>query len=140
MALLLVPSLAWADEPICKIIDGDTFHFCNGMRVRLDSIDAPERREPFYWESRKALASLLQTRNVAVTNCRTDDTGKRQACGVFADGRDVQAELVRMGLAWDWPKYSGGRYQTEETAAKAARRGVWVDDKATNLHWATRQR
>jgi endonuclease YncB( thermonuclease family) len=55
---------------------------------------------------------------------------------VFADGRNVEAGSD--GSCWDWPKYSGGLYRTEEAEAKVARRGVWVDDKATNLHWATR--
>jgi endonuclease YncB( thermonuclease family) len=84
---------------MCKVVDGDTFHFCNGFKVRLDSIDAPEHGEPFYWESRRALANMLQTKDVTVTDCHTDRTGKRQACKVYADGKDVQAELVRMGMA-----------------------------------------
>lgn len=26
------------------------------------------------------------------------------------DGRDLSAEMVRLGLALDWPKFSGGKY------------------------------
>jgi len=26
------------------------------------------------------------------------------------DGRDIACEMVKMGAAWDWPKYSGGYY------------------------------
>lgn len=127
-------------DPICKVIDGDTFHFCNGTKVRLDSIDAPEKKEPFYWESRRALAELLQTRNIRVEGCRTDETGKRQACQVYADDKDVQAELVRMGMAWDWPKYSSKRYMQLEKEAKTQRRGFWVNPESENIHWSQRSR
>jgi hypothetical protein len=54
-------------------VDGDTFHFCDGLKVRLDSIDAPEHGEPFYWESRRALADMLQTKDVKVTDCHYDN-------------------------------------------------------------------
>jgi endonuclease YncB( thermonuclease family) len=116
------------------------FHFCNGLKVWLDGMDAPESKEPFYWESRQALADLLQTRDIKVFDCRTDSTGKRQACQVYADGKDVQAEMVKEGMAWDWPKYSGGRYAQQEQDAKASKQGVWVNDQATQLHWGVRKR
>ena len=32
------------------------------------------------------------------------------------DGRDLSAELVKMGLAIDWPKFSGGAYRHLEPA------------------------
>jgi len=39
------------------------------------------------------------------------------------DGRDLGAELVRSGLALDWPKFSGGKYRHLEPAD--ARRKLW---------------
>ncbi|KRB58976.1 nuclease [Rhizobium sp. Root708] len=42
------------------------------------------------------------------------------------DGRDLSAELVRMGLALDWPKFSGGKYRHLETVD--ARRKLWRAD------------
>ncbi|HEY9685403.1 MAG TPA: thermonuclease family protein [Coleofasciculaceae cyanobacterium] len=126
--------------PICKIVDGDTYHYCDGTKIRLDSVDTPEKGEPFYWVARRSLADLLQTRDIKLEGCHTDTTGKRQACRVFANGKDVQAELVRQGMAWDWPKYSGGKYQAEEREAMEAKRGLWVDSKATEVHWGTRKR
>lgn len=139
MVAITSSTLALA-EPICKVVDGDTFHFCNGLKVRLDGIDTPERKEPFYFEARRALAELIQTRDVKVSNCYLDGTGKRQACQVFADGKDVQAELVRQGMGWDWPKYSKGRYAQQEKEAKASKRGLWINDAASRIHWQKRDR
>ena len=39
------------------------------------------------------------------------------------DGRDLAAELVRSGLALDWPKFSGGKYRHLET--QDARKRLW---------------
>jgi endonuclease YncB( thermonuclease family) len=139
ITLLLTTQTVFA-EPICKIVDGDTFHFCDGQKVRLDGIDTPEKGEPFYWEARRALASLLQTPNIKVFDCRVDTTGKRDACQVFADGKDVQAELVKQGMAWDWPKYSKGRYSKFEQSARESKTGFWVDAQTETLHWAKRHR
>lgn len=46
------------------------------------------------------------------------------------DGRDLAAELVRTGLALDWPKFSGGRYRHLE--APDARRRLWRADARQN--------
>jgi len=42
------------------------------------------------------------------------------------DGRDLAAELVRRGLALDWPKFSGGKYRHLETPD--ARQRLWRAD------------
>lgn len=42
---------------------------------------------------------------------------------LLPDGRDLAAELVRCGLALDWPEFSGGKYRHLEPAE--ARRKLW---------------
>lgn len=69
-----------------------------------------------------------------------DDTGVRQACQVTADGKDVQAEIVKLGLAWDWARYSGGKYAALEDKARNAKCGLWVDNRASEIHWGKRER
>lgn len=137
---LVLVTPAFGEAPVCKVVDGDTFHLCDGLKVRLDAVDTPEQGEPFYWEARSALARLIQTPDLKLSDCRTDRTGKRQACKVHADGKDIQAELVRQGMAWDWPRYSKGRYASEEKEAKIEKRGLWKDERATSIHWKTRNR
>ena len=40
---------------------------------------------------------------------------ERQRC-YLSDGRDLSAEMVKLGLALDWPKFSGGKYRELETS------------------------
>ncbi|KJZ20956.1 nuclease [Loktanella sp. S4079] len=44
-----------------------------------------------------------------------DDYGRTVAHCYLPDGRDLSAEMVKLGLAIDWPKYSGGKYSEMET-------------------------
>jgi endonuclease YncB( thermonuclease family) len=127
-------------EPVCKVIDGDTFKLCDGTSIRLSGIDAPEKGEPYYWDARKALAGLIQTHDLKLTNCHTDDTGKRQACDVFADGKDIQADIVKAGFAWDWPAYSHGRYSKIEAEAASNKLAIHSDPSIAERHWQSRQR
>ena len=42
------------------------------------------------------------------------------------DGRDLAAEMVKLGLAIDWPKYSSGKYRQFEQAG--IRKKLWRCD------------
>lgn len=55
-----------------------------------------------------------------------DVHGRTVAVCRLGDGRDLSAEMVRCGLAIDWPKYSGGKYGDLELPE--ARRKLWLAD------------
>lgn len=38
---------------------------------------------------------------------------------------DIGEWLVRQGLAFDWPRYSRGKYAAAQHEAKQAERGIW---------------
>lgn len=113
------------------IIDGDTIDI-TGTRVRLEGIDAPEMaqscgRPAGSWECGKAAAEALRrmTANREVScEDRGADTYGRMLGVCFIDGRDINAELVRAGLAWAFVKYSQS-YVGEEAQARAAHLGIW---------------
>lgn len=113
-------------------IDGDTLDLA-GKRVRLEGIDAPEieqtcgRRWLGTWNcgraAQKALDRLVDGRRVECDSVGTDKYGRNLGlCRV--DGRDLNAELVRQGMAWAFVKYSDS-YVAEEQAARAAKSGIW---------------
>lgn len=121
-----------------RAIDGDTLA-CGGERVRLYGIDAPEMHgashlstfsaPPPAWvapAARRRLAELLRgpVRCTPAGDGR-DRYGRLVARCSSGAAPDLGAELVREGLAVDWPRYSDGAYAGEEAAARRGRRGLW---------------
>lgn len=134
LATLLLPaerSLA-ALAGQATVIDGDTLELA-GRRVRLEGIDAPEaaqscpRRIVGSWACGKAaarqLARMIDGKRLRCDERGTDSYGRM--LGVcFADGLDVNAQMVRTGYAWAFVKYSDS-YVQEEAAARARSVGIW---------------
>lgn len=118
-----------------RIIDGDTIDV-GGIRVRLEGIDAPElgqrcrtwRGRP--WDcgdaARRSLDRLIDGRSVACQSVGIDTYGRILAqCSV--NGLDLGAELVRLGFAWAFLKYTHA-YEVIEMESRARRVGVWNGD------------
>lgn len=122
-------------EGPARVIDGDTLDV-GGERVRLEGIDAPEltqtcpRRLIGTWACGKAAARELRRkvegREVSCQARGTDKYGR--TLGVcFVAGNDVNAEMVRLGFAWAFRKYSSS-YVREEAQARAQHAGIWQAD------------
>ena len=116
-----------------RIIDGDTIDV-GDVRIRLEGIDAPEkgqrcaRRWFGTWGcgemAIKQLNRMLAGRTVSCEARGHDKYGRvLGVCSV--DGDDINARLVRDGLAWAFVKYSQ-RYVREEAEARASKRGVFA--------------
>ena len=115
-----------------RVIDGDTIDIA-GTRVRLEGIDAPEiaqtcgRRMLGTWrcgEAATAAMRRLTAEQVLSCDRRGVDKYKRVLGVCFNAGKDINAEMVREGLAWAFVKYSQS-YVREEAQARAERVGVW---------------
>jgi endonuclease YncB( thermonuclease family) len=120
-------------------IDGDTIDV-GGTRIRLEGIDAPEsgqtcnRRYRLGWwacgtAATNALIRMLEGRTVRCEPRGTDRYGRMLAV-CFADGRDINAAMVREGHAWAFVRYSQA-YVAEEKAARAEGRGIWQAESET---------
>ena len=106
----------------CWVIDGDTI-VINKVRVRLAGIDAPELDHPWGQRSKWALVRLCKGQTVTA-RIKPEISYDRIVAECFLpDGRDLGAELVRCGLAIDWPKFSGGKYRHLEP--QDVRRKLW---------------
>ncbi|HWK33445.1 MAG TPA: thermonuclease family protein [Hyphomicrobium sp.] len=120
-----------------RIIDGDTLDVA-GERVRLEGIDAPEmtqtcgRNSSGAWKCGVAaagrLAELVRGHTVTCENRGHDKYGRMLGI-CFVKGRDINAEMVREGLAWAFVRYSQ-TYVHEEAQARAARAGIWQGEAA----------
>jgi endonuclease YncB( thermonuclease family) len=109
----------------CWVIDGDTI-VIDKVHLRIAGIDAPELDHPWGRQSKWALVQLCKGQTVTA-RIKPEMSYDRLVAECFLpDGRDLAAELVRCGLALDWPKFSGGKYRHLEPAD--ARRKLWRAD------------
>jgi micrococcal nuclease len=114
---------------VVRIADGDTITILvdrKQVRVRLSTIDAPERGQDFSQRSRQALADLVFCKEVRIETHGKDRYG-RVIGDVFVGGKPVNEIMVREGWAWNFVKYSRSPRLAElERQARAERRGLWA--------------
>ncbi len=117
------------------VVDGDTLDL-GTVRIRLEGIDAPElsqtcgRRWIGTWRCGDAAAKALR-RLVDGQSIRCESRGRdkyKRVLGVcFAGSTDINAEMVRLGHAWAFVKYSR-TYVPVEAEARVTRAGIWQGD------------
>ena len=119
-------------EPIDKVlegsayvVDGDTIKI-QKTQVRLFGVDAPEINHPYGKKAKWALVSLCKGQRVRAEVTAEDAHGRTVAKCYLEDGRDLSAEMVKLGMAIDWPKFSGGKYRSLELPD--ARKKLWLAD------------
>jgi endonuclease YncB( thermonuclease family) len=114
---------------VVSVQDGDTISVMRGgraERVRLDGIDAPERRQEFGSRAKQFLSEIVFGEIVTV-DVRDRDRYGRTVGRVFVRGRDAGLEVVRAGLAWHFTRYSSDALlASAERDARSARRGLWT--------------
>lgn len=129
MRVVVVQSTQTTLQPVekilrgsCWVIDGDTI-VIDKVRIRIAGIDAPELDHPYGQQSKWALVKLCKGQTVTA-RIKPELSYDRLVAECFLpDGRDLAAEMVRAGLALDWPKFSGGKYRHLEQAD--ARKKLW---------------
>lgn len=138
--LLLVAHCAWATPiqgRVVGIADGDTVTVLDGNnqqhKIRLSGIDAPEKAQPFGARAKANLSAMVFGKEV-VAECGKVDRYRRDICKILVDGRDVNIEQVKAGLAWWYRNYAREQspkdredYEVAEFQAKIQRLGLWAD-------------
>ena len=140
VAILILPAIVLAGQFKCtRVTDGDTITVVtDGQKVtiRLVGIDAPEKSrskhqpgQPFSQTSTKYLASLVLNNHVDIVSYGTDRYGRTLGV-VYVDGKDVNLEMVRAGLAEVYrgrpaKGFDNEPYQKAEDAARRAGVGMW---------------
>ena len=109
----------------CWVIDGDTI-VINKITIRLFGIDAPELDQPYGQKAKWALLNLCKGQVVHAVFDGSLSHDRTVAICYLPDGRDLSAEMVKRGMALDWPKYSGGKYRQFEDPGM--RKVLWRAD------------
>lgn len=131
----------YADELkgfVVGVSDGDTIKVIDSTKteykIRLTGIDAPEKKQPFGQKSKKSLSDLAYMKQVNIEYFKRDKYG-RILGKVLVDGKDVNFEQLRLGMAWVYVKYINEipandqkQYLTAELTAKNTSTGLWSDN------------
>src|SRR5712692_10835795 len=126
---------------VVAIADGDTITILDSAntqhRIRLAGIDAPETHQTFGEQSRLSLSGMIFGKDVSVSYQKIDQYG-RIVGKIVLDGKDVNLEQVKAGMAWHYKFYEDEQtpedrelYAKAEAEARAARRGLWQDPNPT---------
>jgi micrococcal nuclease len=116
---------------VVGVSDGDTIRVMHGGQaevIRLFGIDCPESYQPFGARAKQFTAALAFGRLVNVSVKEKDRYGRQVAQITLPDGRNLERELVRAGLAWWYRHYTNDPALAKlEAEARSARRGLWSD-------------
>ena len=123
-----------------RVTDGDTIVILSDgnvqHKIRLQGIDAPERKQAFGTKSKEHLSDSVAGKFVIVEYGKRDRYG-RVIGKVLVGGKDVCLEQIIAGFAWHYKKYQNEqtasdrqRYADAENEARDAKRGLWQDPHA----------
>lgn len=116
---------------VIGVKDGDTIVVLIGKEattIRLVDIDCPEKKQAFGTKAKQFTSNLCLGKFVKIyTGNGKRDRYNRILGTVYVGNINVNRELVKAGLAWNY-KYSKRKdYAEIEREARAKKRGLWID-------------
>lgn len=119
---------------VIGIKDGDTFVLLidgKEQTVRFAHIDCPEKKQPFGNRAKQFVSDMCFGTYVTlkINPKNKQDRNKRLIAEIILeDGRNLNKELVKNGLAWHFKKYSDSEeYAQLETEARNNKIGLWSE-------------
>lgn len=133
---LLLTTILVAETITGKVIsvtDGDTIKILDEKnkvyKIRLNDIDAPEKKQAFGNKSKENLAKYIAGQIVRVEYDKLDRY-KRILGTVYFKDKDINKQQIIDGYAWVYKKYSkNNEYINQERISKNHKRGLWKDEK-----------
>jgi endonuclease YncB( thermonuclease family) len=123
---------------VVGVADGDTITVLdqqkNTYKIRLQGIDAPEKKQAFGEKSKQSLHDLVHSKQVRIEYDKEDKYG-RIVGKVTVDDVDVCLQQLVLGMAWHYKKYQNEQsvsdralYSETELKSKSLKLGLWTDD------------
>jgi endonuclease YncB( thermonuclease family) len=133
LSLACMIAIAQAEQFTARVIavlDGDTVMVMRSsgppVKVRLADIDAPEKAQPGGMTAKQSLAELVLHKQVNVDTQAVDSYG-RLVANLTVDGKNVNEEQVRRGMAWEYSHYHVNKtYIALQSEAQQAKHGLWA--------------
>jgi len=132
--LLAFSCVAQTTGRVVAVSDGDTITVQlnkKQVKVRLAGIDAPEKGQDYANAAKEMLSYLVFSRTINLEGRKVDRYG-RFVSKVLSDGKDINLEMVKLGLAWHYKKYESEQsfsdrraYAQAETDAKKSSLNIW---------------
>ena len=139
--ILFLSNFAYAktiEGLVVGVADGDTITVLdqqkNTYKIRLQGIDAPEKKQAFGEKSKQSLQDLVHSKQVRIEYDKEDKYG-RIVGKVTVDDVDVCLQQLVLGMAWHYKKYQNEQsvsdralYSETELKSKSLKLGLWTDD------------
>lgn len=142
---------------VIEVTDGDTLsvvHKGNGntlsllnkgkkVKIRLNGIDAPEKKQAYGTEAHLHACGLATRQTITVWVGGKDRYGRIIAEVILPDGRSLNHEMVKAGMAWWYRQYAPNDAILAQLEAKAKdeKRGLWsTPDPLAPWEWRKRGR
>jgi micrococcal nuclease len=132
--LLLLNSIATGQAiltgKVVSVADGDTLTILTGnnsrIKVRLHGIDCPERHQDFGTQAKLFTSDLSFGQIVEVRIVNKDRYGRTVGKVILPDGRMLNEELLRVGLAWHYKQFDkSAEFARLEQQARQNKTGLW---------------
>lgn len=132
---LLLTTILVAETITGKVIsvtDGDTIKILDEKnkvyKIRLNDIDAPEKKQAFGNKSKENLSKYIAGENVRVEYDKLDRY-KRILGTVYFKDKDINKQQIIDGYAWQYKKYSkNNEYKNQERISRNNKKGLWSDE------------
>lgn len=138
--LLIIISLslqaAEFEAEVIGVMDGDTIKVLTSdkreIKIRLEHIDAPEKKQPFGQACKSMLSDMVFGKVVYIRSQSRPDRYGRMIAEIFmceASKDSVNMAMVRGGCAWHYKAFSkDSTYAEAEKIARESRAGLWKDE------------
>lgn len=119
---------------VVRVADGDTFTLLDNrnkqVRVRLYGIDCPENKQDFSQVAKKFTSDRVFEKVVKVEVRQVDRYGRIVGLVILPDGKILNEELLKAGLAWHYTYYDKTqKFARLERTAKRKKVGLWRHKK-----------
>lgn len=117
---------------VVKVADGDTITILTEgniqEKIRMSGIDCPEKSQAFGSQAKTFTSDRCFGEYVRVRYDSKDRYGRTLGIVFLPDGKNLNRELLKAGLAWHYKQYDNDPELAKlETDARVARRGLWSD-------------